>query len=115
LDSRTIRNPPCFGWLPLRSIVSDGSGAGEGVGDGVGLGVGDGEGEGVGFGESVGDGEALGVRVVALPLPQAITRSSRAKVAAKRNDRIAINGNDSGGLSVLRCNLRILSGCAGGL
>jgi hypothetical protein len=101
LTSRTIRKPPCFGWLPLRSIVGAGSDVGDGVGDGVGLGVGDGE----GVGERVGDGEgeALGVGLVVLPPPQAITRNSMTKVAAKRGDRIAINGNDSGGLTVLRC------------
>jgi hypothetical protein len=62
-----------------------------------------GDGEGVGFGESVGVGEALGVGVVALPLPQAMMRSSRTRVAGNRSDRIAINGNDSGRLTVLRC------------
>jgi len=75
--------------------------AGFGDGVGVGLGVGDGEGEGVG--ESVGVGDALGVGVVALPLPQAMMRSSRTKVAANGSDRIAINGNDSRRLTVLRC------------
>jgi hypothetical protein len=95
LASLTIRKPPCFGWLPLRSIEAT---TGAGVGEDVGLGVGDGEGEGEGvdFGESVGAGEALGVGVVALPLPQAMTRSSMTRIAGKRNDRIAINGNDRG-------------------
>jgi hypothetical protein len=101
-----MRKPPCFGWLPLRSIVADGSGVGKG--DGVGLGVGDGEGDGerVGFGESVGVGVALGVGVVALPLPQAMMRSSRTRVEGHRSDRIAINGNDR--------DVRGVFGCHGG-
>jgi hypothetical protein len=102
LASRTIRKPPCFGWLPLRSIVADGSGASVGVGEAVGLGVGDGEGEGVGFGESVGVGEALGVGVVALPLPQAMMTSNGTRVADNRRNRIDINGNACPSRSILR-------------
>ena len=45
---RTNRNPPCFGWLPVRSIAVER--AGVGVGSGVGAGLG----EGVGVGLRVG-------------------------------------------------------------
>jgi hypothetical protein len=97
LTIRTIRKPPCFGWLPVRSIETrTGGGVGEGVGLGVGLGVGDGDGEGDGGGEWVGNGEGLGEDVAAVPPPHATTASVRTSVTAARSDRIAINGNGGG-------------------
>jgi hypothetical protein len=77
--------------LPARTLIEPagaGVGVGVGVGAGVGVGVGVGVGAGVGAGVGVGVGVGEGAGVVLPPPPQAASKATVAKPAARGESRV---------------------------